>query len=352
MQMDKTNLYKTPFSRAYWHQAMSDFKSLRMLVFAALMVAIRIALKPVGIPLAADLRISASFFVNAYGAMVFGPVVAIFSAMISDTLGYLVYPNGIYFFPFILTEIAGSLIFALFLYRAELSATRIILCRFCVNFFVNIVMNAPIMALYYRMMMGRSYPLFDIMRIVKNLALFPLESILLIVFLRLVIPPTKKLGYVFSGTEKLRFTKKTVAVLGVLLLCSIIMIFSYVLYNYNTTSLSASYTADERLERNTEMTEWVKKELGEPDDEDLVVIIERAMTKFWDEELTYDLSIYTLDREKLAADPELTEALVRGYSKSKAAKAECLVKTGSAVAITHKKSGLHLSLTVSLDEQP
>ena len=61
MQMDKTNLYKTPFSRAYWHQAMSDFKSLRMLVFAALMVAIRIALKPVGIPRAADLRISAGF---------------------------------------------------------------------------------------------------------------------------------------------------------------------------------------------------------------------------------------------------------------------------------------------------
>ena len=76
--------------------------------------------------------------------MVFGPVVAIVAAAISDTLGCLLFPSGAYFFPFIFIEIAGSLIFALFLYRARVTATRVILSRFCIDFFVNIVMNTPI----------------------------------------------------------------------------------------------------------------------------------------------------------------------------------------------------------------
>ena len=91
-------LYKTPFSRVYWAQAASEFKDLRMLLFAALMIALRVALKPVNIAIAADLRINVAFFVNAFGAMVFGPVVAIPAAAISDTLGYLLYPEGPYFF--------------------------------------------------------------------------------------------------------------------------------------------------------------------------------------------------------------------------------------------------------------
>ena len=180
-----------------------------MLIFAALMIALRVALKSLGIPIAADLKINVAFFINAFGAMVFGPVVAIVAAAISDTLGCILFPTGVYFFPFIFIEIAGSLIFALFLYRAEVTAKRVILSRFCIDFFVNIVLNTPVMWLYYKMVMGKSYAIFDLVRFVKNLAMFPIESVLLILFLRMVIPPTQKLGYVYSGMDKLRFTKRT-----------------------------------------------------------------------------------------------------------------------------------------------
>ena len=37
--------------------------------FAALMIALRVALKSLGIPIAADLRINVAFFINALGAM-------------------------------------------------------------------------------------------------------------------------------------------------------------------------------------------------------------------------------------------------------------------------------------------
>ena len=51
-------LYPHPFSREYWKQAASELKKTKVLIFAALMIALRVALKPLGIPIAADLKIN------------------------------------------------------------------------------------------------------------------------------------------------------------------------------------------------------------------------------------------------------------------------------------------------------
>ena len=132
-----TTLYPHPFSKAYWRDAAAELKDTRILVVAALMIAVRVAMKGLGIPLAPNLKINVAFFANALGAMIFGPVVAAVAAVISDTLGCIIFPQGVYFFPYVFIEIAGSMIFALFLYRTKISATRIILSRFCIDFFVN-----------------------------------------------------------------------------------------------------------------------------------------------------------------------------------------------------------------------
>ena len=215
-QTKSTALYATPFSKAYWRDAAAELRDTRMLVFAALMIALRVALKSLGIPIAADLKINVAFFINAFGAMTFGPVVAILAAAVSDTLGCILFPTGAYFFPFIFIEIAGSLIFALFLYRAKVTATRVILSRFCIDFFVNIVMNAPIMWVYYKMVLGKSYTLFQLPRIIKNLALFPLEAVLLILFLTAMMPLGRRMGLLYDQGEHLKMKKRQVALLVVL----------------------------------------------------------------------------------------------------------------------------------------
>ena len=346
-------LYPNPFSRAYWKQAASEFKKQKVLVFAALMIALRVALKSLGIPIAADLKINVAFFINAYGAMVFGPVVAIVAAAISDTLGCILFPTGVYFFPFIFIEIAGSLIFALFLYRAEITSRRVILSRFCIDFFVNIVLNTPVMWLYYRMVMGRNYAIFDMVRIVKNLAMFPIESVLLILFLRMVIPPTQKLGYVYSGADKLRLTRRNVITLVILTVIGAGAVTGYAINNYNTTSVSAGYTAAQRLANNNEMNAWVAEQTDEYTEDELVTIIESGYRKVGKPELTYTLAIYTLDAEKLAEKSAATEGYtidtVRGYSKSKAAADDVLTRIGTATAVTDKKTGEHLSIECKFD---
>ena len=222
-------LFDTPFSKEYWKQAASELKNTKTLIFAALMIALRIALKSVSIYIAADLRISIEFLVNALGAMTFGPVVAIAGAAVSDTLGALLFPSGPYFFLFIFTEIAGSMVFALFFYRTRISVTKVILSRFCTNFFVNIVLQTPIMYLYYQMMLGKTYKIFNLPRMIKNLVLFPVESLLLVLFLRALIPPLKSLGYKVSDISNLHFTKKNIVTLVILTIIGVAAVVIYVL---------------------------------------------------------------------------------------------------------------------------
>ena len=149
--------FRTPFSAEYWRQAFSELRNTRTLVFAALILALRIAMKPLKIPIAADINITFGFIVNALGAMVYGPVVAMISGAVSDTLGYLVAPNGAYYFPFIILEMSGSLIFALFLYSTDITPVRLILAKFCINLFVNILLNEPIMVRYYQLFYTTAY---------------------------------------------------------------------------------------------------------------------------------------------------------------------------------------------------
>ncbi|MDE7261540.1 MAG: folate family ECF transporter S component [Oscillospiraceae bacterium] len=240
-----TALYATPFSKAYWKDAAAELKDTRMLVFAALMIALRVALKSLGIPIAADLKINIAFFVNAFGAMVFGPVVAIVAAAISDTLGCLLFPSGAYFFPFIFIEIAGSLIFALFLYRARVTATRVILSRFCIDFFVNIVMNTPIMWVYYKLVLGKSYVIFQLPRIIKNLALFPLESVLLILFLTFMIPLGKRFGLLYDNGERLKLQKRQAVLMATLFVIGVGCVGGYYVYDYNTKNHASGMLAME-----------------------------------------------------------------------------------------------------------
>ena len=87
-----TALYKTPFSAAYWRDAASELKDTKMLVVTALMVALRIVLKPLAIPLGPQLSIQTAMLATALGAMIYGPVVAIPAAIVSDTIGFIIYP--------------------------------------------------------------------------------------------------------------------------------------------------------------------------------------------------------------------------------------------------------------------
>ena len=316
-----TTLYPHPFSTAYWHDAAAELTDTHTLVFAALMIALRLVMKQISIPITPALRINTAYFVNALGAMVFGPVVAAICAVITDILGYIIRPDGVYFLPFVLTEVAGSVVFALFLYRAKVNTGRVMLSRFTINLAINVLLQTPIMMWYYSIYMGgKQYTfLMALPGIVKNILMFPIESFLLALFLSVMLPITCRLGLTYTGSDaknELRFTKKQVLGLVALFVIGVGCIFGYLNYYYKTTSLSAKYTAEERYEKNTDMTKILASQ-EDMDPDTTVTTIESAYKKFLSDETTYTVAVYTVDEEALAGYDQDLET-IRGLSKSKA----------------------------------
>ena len=297
-------LYARPFGKAYWRDAAKEFRSIRILVFAALMIALRVVCKPLTIPLGPMLNVPiAAMLVNALGAMAFGPVVALAAAAVSDTLGFLMFPNGVYFPPYMLIEMAGSLIFSLFLYRTRVNVWRVLLARFCIDFFVNIVLQTPVNMLYYSMILDKVYDLKVLLvpHMVKELVMFPVETVIIAVFLRFAVPPLHAQGYVKSDIGDLRFTRRTVLTMAVLTVVGAGAVFAYTVVSYNTTSLTDSFDKRARTENNLLMREIALENDDALSAEDTVAVIRSAYPRFGSPDITYTVDLYRLDREALAA---------------------------------------------------
>ena len=350
-----TRLYSHPFSLDYWRDAAAELKDTKMLVITALMVALRIALKPAAIPLGPSLNIQTATLATALGAMIFGPVMAIPAAMISDTIGFMIWPTGDYFLPFMLTEIASTMIYALFLYRAKVSPVRVMLARFGICMFVNVVLQQMIYAWYYvyignpeeakESIMG----ILTVTRIFKNLALFPVEAVVMTVFLRVLMPVARRAKLIYCPEADMKFNKKQIIVLILLVCVGACSATGYLAYRYSNTSRSADYSAKVRVATQKEMAQLVLDKTDEWDEETVIVVVDSAYRGLLEKETDYTLAVYILDEEAFAAgqeaDSKYTIDTLWGYSKSgpKKDKYQSLIKVAEVKMTRNEKTGEVLS---------
>lgn len=328
-----TNLYPHPFCRGYWRDAAAELKDTKMLVFAALIIALRVALKTlVRIPLGPSLDITPAFLANALGAMVYGPFVGAIGAVVSDLLG-VVLRGDTYFLPYVLTEISGTLIFALFFYRQRITPTRVILSRFAICLCVNILLQTPIDILYQIVYYGKSTYVLTLPRIFKNLFMFPIESVVLTVFLRAIQPVTCRMKLTYDWEASLYFTRKQIALLLVLVVVGAASVFGYLFVHYDNTSLSASYTTEERTAKNKFAQQVVLDESDQWDDMTTLTVVESAYKKFLGDEITYTVAVY-----EVAQGTEVTDAMW-GYSKSPAKKDENLTALATVTFVYNEANG-------------
>lgn len=219
-------------SSSYWKKALRCFRSTQMFTFAALIVALRVAVKPFSIPLAAGLSLSFDCYVNALGSLVYGPLMALLVGAVSDTLGALLFPSGAYFFPFILTEMSSSFIFALFLWERPVSVNRTLLAKFSINVICNMILTSVVMKWYYYVMFGvdkaEAYAIINLVRIGKNLVLFSLEAVLITLILGTAVPILQRVGFRSVRLGNYKLQKKHFWQIGVLLVISIALVLLYI----------------------------------------------------------------------------------------------------------------------------
>ena len=332
MKTKSTTLYAHPFSKAYWQDAAAELKDIKMLVITALMIALRIALKPLAIPLGPQMYIQTATLATALGAMIFGPVMAIPAAMISDTIGFLIFPNGDYFLPFMLTEIASTVAYALCLYRAKPNATRVIIARFLICFVVNVVLQQFIIAWQYTYLGNPEKAKDTIMgimtqaRIFKNLFFFPIETVVITLFLKVLIPVTSRMKLTYGGSTGMDFTKKQIVALVLLVIVGAGSATGYLHYYYNNNSITKDFSDEEVVEYN-HLVHDIIVEQEDVDGNTTVAVIEYASKPFFGTETTYEVALY-----QAKEGCEITDKMW-SYKKTPASKDENLVRIATVTIV-------------------
>ncbi len=338
-----TALYPHPFSVAYWRDAAAELKDVKMLVITALMIALRIALKPFAIYIGPQMAIQTATLATALGAMIFGPVMAIPAAMVSDTIGFMIFPTGDYFLPFMLTEIASTMFYALCLYRAKPSATRVIVARFLICFVVNVVLQQFIFAWQYTYMGNPAKAKDSIMgmmttaRLFKNLFFFPIESVVITLFLKVLVPVTSRIKLTFGGSKGLDFTQKQMAVLLVLLVIGVGSSVGYLDYYYNNNSITKDYSNEEVVQMNHEMHDIIVQKEVYIEKEATLAVIEYASKPFFGAETTYTVALYEAKEGQAITDK------MWSYKKTPASKDETIQRIATVTIVVDNKTGEVLS---------
>ena len=187
-------LFRTPFAHGYWKTASSELKSVKMIVIAAVFIALRTAVARFFIPLPVmgGQRIYFTFFVNALGTVIYGPVVGGLASAVSDLIGAIFFPTGPFFFGYTITSFMGSFIYGLFLYKTRISVAKLFGAKLSVNLFVNVFLGAM-----WPLMMNKKFTIPMLLtsmvaRLPKNLIMLPIETIVLVLFFSVAIPLLKR----------------------------------------------------------------------------------------------------------------------------------------------------------------
>ncbi len=92
-----------------------------------------------------------------------------------DIIGYMLHPDGGFFFGYTVSSMLGSFLYGLCFYRTKITLPRIILAKTTINLFVNMGLGC----LWSAMLYGKGYLYYLAKSTVKNLLLLPLEVFLL-----------------------------------------------------------------------------------------------------------------------------------------------------------------------------
>ena len=177
-QCSKT-LYRTPLQPGWWLEGNQAMKSLKLLMFAALMVAMARALSLIP-------------GIRALCALVCGPVMGLVFGFVEDILGFILQPTGDFFPGYTLSTMAGVLVYALCFYRARITVLRIVLANLVVNLLVNALMGS----LWNLMLRGGVYWGWFLPSLGKNLVTVLPKTLVIYVLFQALLPILQQMGVI------------------------------------------------------------------------------------------------------------------------------------------------------------
>ncbi len=180
----------SPFSREYWRRAAAECRRPRILVFSALMIAACVALSYVpSLFLADGVKVTWGFLARSLCALVGGPVNALLFGLAEDTVSFLLNPQGPYFPGYALTTMLGTFLYALFLYRTDVTPLRVALAKLS-----NSVLNLVLGSLWSAILYSRGYLYYVATRAVSYVVTLPVQIALLCLLFAAILPILNRMG--------------------------------------------------------------------------------------------------------------------------------------------------------------
>lgn len=152
-----------------------EIQNIHSLAMCAVLVALYVAINSASVYITPSLKLTFSYLVLGILGYRFGAVAGALAGLACDLVAYIVRPAGPLHLGFTLSTMLTVLVFALFLYKQELKIWRVILSRTVINLAINIVLNTYWLSNLY----GKAYIVLLFERIIKNIALLPIEIALL-----------------------------------------------------------------------------------------------------------------------------------------------------------------------------
>ena len=159
-------------------ESRKELFNVKSLVGISLLTALNVVAGAFEIQMTPLLKIGfASVFAGACG-MYYGPIPTAFACLVADHLKFMINPGGPYFIGFPINEFLIGLIYGCFFYQQKVSLKRTIYARLTVTVLINLILTPIWLNIMYQ------NPLFTMVRVVKNILMFPFDVALLHVVLK------------------------------------------------------------------------------------------------------------------------------------------------------------------------
>ena len=168
-----------------------EFKKLQTVVFCGLMGALSIILGLFASIHFGPFSITYAWIPNRIIDFMFGPVVGALYGGVMDVIKFMLKPNGSFNLAYTAMAVLAGLIFGVVLYNKQISFMRIVFAQTLVKIVINVGMGTYLMA-FER---GQAFMALMPVRLIKNLIMIPLDSILLFIVLSAltkILPRLKK----------------------------------------------------------------------------------------------------------------------------------------------------------------
>ena len=184
--------FKNVFTRSA-----SYFNNIYAVALAAMFTALAVIISIIKIPVLPPISyIYLTFIFTGAIGFLFGPVIGAAAGILVDVLGFLINPNGTYFPGFTLTAVFVGVVYGmlLFWFRRQTKTAAFILSVLAAQLIVDIFGHVVLNSVWLHIMYGKAFWVYAGTGVIKNMILWPVESIILIFFLGAVDVAAQKAG--------------------------------------------------------------------------------------------------------------------------------------------------------------